>query len=659
MAMGARSRLLVLEGRFDALEGRLARAALVARVETPPAPAPASAPQAAAPPEPPPEPSPQLPEPSPPVPEPAPKRPAVPQIAATSTRSLPSTPPPPERSFEERFGTQWTVWVGGIALALGGIFLVRYTIEQGLIGPGVRTFLGGLLAAALIAAGEWTRRNDIRGGFVDIPTAHIPGILTAAGTTVAYATVYAAYALYGFLPPGAAFVLLGLVALATLAAALLHGPALAGLGLIGAYVTPLLVSTDAPNFWALYLYLAVVTAAAYALARLRLWAWLAITAVAFSTLWIVPGLTDAALHSTAPHVFHAVASFVLAAVLIVAGLAYGPAAAPDTIDGMSSFALIAYLAAAALVVMASGHETLALVVFAALVAATVAIAWRAPASAGAVPVAAALAVVILAEWAVDTRFDILVLPAGPTAGAIPEPINPHIRLHLFLGGALAVLFGGAGFLAQGRSERPEVPILWAACAVAAPLAVLVALYYRIHHFERSIPFAAIALLLAALYAVAAEVLTKRPPRPGLAAASALFAVGTIAALALAMTLALEKGWLTIALALTVPGIAYVFEHRPLPALRWLAAGMGVLVLLRIGWEPRIVGADVGTTPIFNWLLYGYGVPALAFWVAGHLLRKRADDVPSRMVDSLAILFTVLLVFVEIRHYINAGDIYRP
>jgi len=237
-------------------------------------------------------------------------------------------------------------------------------------------------------------------------------------------------------------------------------------------------------------------------------------------------------------------------------------------------------------------------------------------------------------------------------------MHPNVGVHLLLGGVFALLFGGVGFLAQGRSERPAITILWAACAVAAPLAILVALYYRVYQFERSIPFAAVALLLAALYAVAADVLTKRPPRPGLAAASALFAVGTIAALALAMTLALEKGWLTIALALMVPGIAYVFAHRPLPALRWLAAGVGVAVLLRIGWEPRIVGDDIGTTPVFNWLLYGYGVPALAFWVAGHLLRKRADDLPSRMVDSLAILFTVLLLFVEIRHYINAGDIYR-
>ncbi len=46
-------------------------------------------------------------------------------------------------------------WVGGLALALGGIFLVRYSIEQDLIGPGVRIFLGALLAVGLIAAGEW------------------------------------------------------------------------------------------------------------------------------------------------------------------------------------------------------------------------------------------------------------------------------------------------------------------------------------------------------------------------------------------------------------------------------------------------------------------------------------------------------------------------
>src|SRR5262249_5088208 len=80
------------------------------------------------------------------------------------------------------------------------------------------------------------------------------------------------------------------------------------------------------------------------------------------------------------------------------------------------------------------------------------------------------------------------------------------------------------------------------------------------------------------------------------------------------TMALEKGWLTVALALMVAGIAWAADKRPLPALRMLAAAVAVLVMARITWEPRIVGPDVGTTPIFNWLLYGYGIPAAAFAV---------------------------------------------
>jgi uncharacterized membrane protein len=83
-----------------------------------------------------------------------------------------------------------------------------------------------------------------------------------------------------------------------------------------------------------------------------------------------------------------------------------------------------------------------------------------------------------------------------------------------------------------------------------------------------------------------------------------------------------------------------------------------VVLARIAWNPRIVGRDVGTTPIFNWLLYGYGIPAASFWLGGHLLRRRADDAPARAVDGAALLFTVLLVVLEIRHLMNHGEIFR-
>jgi uncharacterized membrane protein len=336
------------------------------------------------------------------------------------------------------------VWVGGLALALGGVFMVRYSIEQGWIGPGVRVALGWLLAAALAGAGEWLRRRQPAPDAA-ASIANIPSILTAAGTTVAFATVWAAYALYGFLAPGAAFLMLGLVALVALAAAMLHGPALAALGLVGAEVTPLLVASDKPDYWALYLYLAVVTAAAFALARLRLWRWLAVAALAFGLFWALPDIAQAG--AAAPHLFHAVAGFVLAALLIVAGLGYGPAAMSGRIDEVSSGALAVYLAVAALVVAAQDHSAAATIVFAVLTAATIAIAWRTDAAVGAVPIAAALAALVITAWAVDPVTSHLVA-SGPGGG--PEPSPASIAWHFVLGVALAVAFSGSGYLAQGR-----------------------------------------------------------------------------------------------------------------------------------------------------------------------------------------------------------------
>jgi uncharacterized membrane protein len=663
MAVGARDRVRVLEQRLLVLERRVDGAPSASAAPEPPRPAMPELPEAAAPTtyttEPPPSAELGVTEPANPEPATTPE-PAEPAMAASS----PIAPPPPTAptqpgiSLEERFGTQWVVWVGGVALALGGFFLVRYSIEQGWFGPGMRVLLGALVAVALIAAGEWTRRTEQLSGITGIPTAHIPGILTAAGTSAAYADIYAAYALYGFLPPALAFVLLGLVALATLGAALLHGPALAGLGLVGAYVTPVLVSTGRPDFWSLYIYLAVVTAAAFALARMRLWRWLALAAVAFGVLWTLPGLEERGVVALTAHVFHVVVGFALSAALIVSGFLYGPDAERGKIDGVSAAALTAYLLGATLLVLASRHDTLALFAFVVLVGAALAIAWRAEAAALAVPAASLLVALVFAQYAVNVAFGQLVLPSGPTAGAVPEPERVFYTTHIVLGLGLAALFGGSGFLAQGRSEQPTIPMLWCVAAVFTPLAILVALYYRIAAFDRSVPFAGAALLLAALFALATEALIRRAPRPGLAAASAIFATGAIAALALALTMALEKGWLTVALALMVPGIAWVAEQRPLPQLRTLAAVIVTVVLARIAWDPRIVGRDVGTTPFVNWLLYGYGIPAASFWLSGHLLRRRADDGAARAVDAAAILFTVLLAVLEIRHFMNHGEIFR-
>jgi uncharacterized membrane protein len=485
-----------------------------------------------------------------------------------------ATPPtPPHRGrdfgdFERSFGTQWVAWIGGVALALGGIFLVRYSIEQGYFGPGLRVIGGAILALVLVGLGELARRREIINGMAEIPNAaHIPSILTAAGTTCAYADVYAAHAVYGFLSPALAFALLGAVALATLAAALRHGPALGGLGLVGAYVTPLLVSAIEPNYSALYIYLAVVTAAAFALARVRLWRWLGITAAALSILWMLPGIADPSGGSLSAHAFYAMVCFALAAYFIVAGLFEGPAAEPGRYDDVSCGVLAGYLVGTFLLVMATHHDPLAIAALFVLIAATVAIAWRTEAAIATMPVAAALAVLVVGHWALDWWFVVFATPDNPLSHWTLEPQLADRGVHVTFAAAIAALFGLSGYFAQGRSEQPTFSLWWAITVIATPLILLITLYYRITQFDRSLPFAGAALLLAALFAAATEMLWKRLPRPGSAAAGALFATGTVAGLALTLTFALEKGWLTIGLSLMVPGIAWIAERRPLPMLR--------------------------------------------------------------------------------------------
>ena len=217
----------------------------------------------------------------------------------------------------------------------------------------------------------------------------------------------------------------GMVALGTLAAALLHGPALAGLGIAAAFATPVLVSSDKPDFWALYIYLAIVTAAAFGLARIRLWRWLAVTTIVFALLWTFPCL-DCGPSMVGPHAFHVMAGFILAALLVVCGFMFGPPAEEGEIEPISSGSLAVYLLGATLIVLSSAHADTAIIVFTLLVAGTLFVAWRAEAAVGAVGAAAALVFVVFAEWAVRGNPDMLVLPGGPLPGIGPAATDSAV-----------------------------------------------------------------------------------------------------------------------------------------------------------------------------------------------------------------------------------------
>ncbi len=205
--------------------------------------------------------------------------------AAQSTDTY--NPKTAKLDFESLIGGQWSVLLGGFALALGLIFLVQYTIEAGLLGLGPRIILGFLFSGLLFGAGEWLRRSDEDFDLPIYAKADVPGILTGAGAIGAFTTLYAAHALYGFVGQGTAFVGLTLIGIATMLLSSIHGPKLAAIGVLGAYVAPLLVDSQTPNPIALALHVIAVTAVVMAMASLRKWTWLAVAASIFSTLWII------------------------------------------------------------------------------------------------------------------------------------------------------------------------------------------------------------------------------------------------------------------------------------------------------------------------------------------------------------------------------------
>src|SRR3546814_10495081 len=57
----------------------------------------------------------------------------------------------------------------------------------------------------------------------------------------------------------------------------------------------------------------------------------------------------------------------------------------------------------------------------------------------------------------------------------------------------------------------------------------------------------------------------------------------------------------------------------------LAGALPFLVLARLVLNWNVLDYPLGSLPGVNWILYGYGVPALAFWWAARRLRRQRDD----------------------------------
>ena len=171
----------------------------------------------------------------------------------------------------------WIYAVSAASLALAGVFLVQYSVQNGLLPPAARVIAAYLFGAALVAAGEWLRRR--KGDGEDSDTAHLPSVFAGAGIVTLFAATVAAQQLYGLIGPNLAFALHGAVAVVAVVLGWYYGALLVAVGLIGAAAAPFLVSSGAGPTPLLYGYYALIAAAGLAVDAIRRWAWVSVLAL--------------------------------------------------------------------------------------------------------------------------------------------------------------------------------------------------------------------------------------------------------------------------------------------------------------------------------------------------------------------------------------------
>jgi uncharacterized membrane protein len=174
------------------------------------------------------------------------------------------------------FGGNTIVKAGIGILFIGLAFLAKYASEHAHLPVEVR--LAAIGAAAVVLLGFGWRLRVARPEYAQV--------LQGGAVAVLYLTLFAAFRYYGVLAATPAFVLM--VAVAALAAALAvlqDARALAIVGALGGFATPLIVSTGSNNYVALFAYYLVLDAGIAAVAWSKTWRLLSL--VGFVATFIV------------------------------------------------------------------------------------------------------------------------------------------------------------------------------------------------------------------------------------------------------------------------------------------------------------------------------------------------------------------------------------
>jgi len=552
--------------------------------------------------------------------------------------------PQMQSQWVEKIREQWMIWLGGLMVALAGIFLVKYSVDQGYLGPKARVAMAVLVGIALHASAEWLRRK--RGGHDALAA------LAGGGSITLFGALLAALNLYQLIPPGTAFIGLVLVALATAALALVQGPILAAMGLVGAYLVPILVNTGSNNIAMALLYVTAVNVGALVLMRYvyRHWLWLGICG--FTLFWWFAGFSR--LYSDPP-------TLALHLSLYSLIFAYGLFAAPRfdwLLQQVGDCKSVFPLQTTWLQVKAGefwARNTLALLVL--LILQGVILASLTIANYGyLVCLMLPLFILYVARskpylsplaWLALITVVVAILLGhaipGSETGWLALDLAEQKKLGLLLL-AVAVVFSGSAAWNLGlRRDRG----LWSSLAVMAPLLVLIPAYFLLPVVTNDISWALAAAALAGIYLLIAW----QQNKAAFGQVETLsLTIAAHAGYSLAALFVFQQATLTLVFAAQVLSLAYLRKKFQAPLLEWIIKALVAFIIIRLSLNPFIP-----TYPTLDqWFILTYGLCALLCYLAARIDQPNHDF--RLWLEAAALHLSTLFLLLEIRYGLNKGDL---
>ncbi len=168
-------------------------------------------------------------------------------------------------TFEQKIGTKWLLICGVIVLLLSAVFFFKYAADQGWINPVTRVITGAIVGLVMIVIGEWALRRNMR--------LFAAGMMGTA-VVLLYIVVFVASprGLYDLVPTTYAFTLMCVVTLLGIGLSLRSDNLTTALiSSIGAFATPILLSTGENQQVVLMSYLLAVNAGFLLVGLLKRW----------------------------------------------------------------------------------------------------------------------------------------------------------------------------------------------------------------------------------------------------------------------------------------------------------------------------------------------------------------------------------------------------